>query len=364
MSVRGFVAASLMLSLFTRTGSSQFQQTESPEFLKDGSLKFFLRAPDANAVYLTGGFVPDGKTAMTKDAEGIWSVTIPPLEPDIYGYKFEVDGVSIVDPMNYDGRLGRWHESLLFVRGETPRLYEEQNVPRGTVHIHAYESNSLEALRRVRVYTPPGYRADAETPYPVVYLLHGYGDYEGSWSEVGRADVIADNLIAAGAIVPSVIVMPKGHTHPSELTSRTGPLSDRGFADDLLNDIMPLVEREYAVSTDREKTAIVGLSMGGGHALNIGLKNLDEFAWIGGFSSAAPTEGLDESFADAKRHPEQLKLLWIGIGRDDFLFERNEQFRSWLDESGIPYTPHITDGGHTWAIWRDYIAEFLPLLFK
>ena len=362
MDVRPLALASCLFGLVSPVASAQQEgPPPSPDVHADRTVTFRLDAPNAAEVKLSAAFVADGEVAMERDPDGPWVITVGPLEPDIHGHKFVVDGLAIVDPKNRDGRLGRWPESLFLLRGDTPRAYELQGAPQGVIHVHGYTSAPLGLTRRLRVYTPPGYTPDEA--YPVVYLLHGFGDDDSSWTALGRANVIADNLIAAWKIEPMVIILPHGHAAPADMTVRDWIGPREGFEIDLLGDILPLVAARYSVDTSAERTAVVGLSMGGRQALSAGLTHLDTFGWIGGFSSAVPDGPLDQTFADLLTRPAKPKLLWIGCGTDDFLYERNTEFLAWLDEHDIPHTAHISEGGHAWPVWRAYLEAFLPLLF-
>jgi len=216
------------------------------------------------------------------------------------------------------------------------------------------------------VYTPPGY-TDGSTPLPVVYLKHGFGDGPSAWTAVGQAHVIADNLIAEKKIGPMLIVMPWGHVKSPRFVKDRPALAgnDDGVEKELLQDIIPFVESHYRAAKSPDRRAIVGLSMGGGQSLKTGLTHLDLFHWIGGFSSGTPEGDLDAVFPnlkdDASKH---LRLLWIGIGKEDVLLQRNEQFRAWLQQKGIAHEWTVSDGGHQWPVWRTYLGTFLPLLFK
>ncbi|MAF11068.1 esterase [Candidatus Poribacteria bacterium] len=363
MHARSLVFASCLFGMVARGGSAQWEEPPmSPEIHADRTATFRLAAPNASEVTLSASFVEGGKAAMERDEDGVWALTVGPLAPDIYGYSLDVDGLSVLDLANHGGRLGRWPESLFLVRGDTPRAYEQGDAPRGVVHVHRYASESLGMIRGLHVYTPPGYSPDVT--YPVLYLLHGYGDTDTGWTTLGRAHIIADNLLAAGKIGPMVIVMPHGHAAPADLTVDDWRGPRGGFETDLLADILPFISANYSVATDVERTGIVGLSMGGGQSLRVGLTQLDTFGWIGGFSSATPEEDLEEAFADALSRPDRPRLLWIGCGTDDFLYERNTAFLAWLSENDVPHTAHISGGGHSWSVWRSYLEEFLPLVFR
>ena len=347
-----------------------FGQIVSPEVHADRTVTFRLDAPQAGKVLVQGlsGVEPQ---ALVKNANGVWEATIGPLAPELYSYKFSVDGAEMMDPHNRLVKKWLTVENLVEVPGDPPLLHEQQRVPHGVVHHHTYYSQTAECERGVCVYTPPAYRANDTDQYPMLVLMHGYGDDESAWLEAGRAHWIADNLIAQGKVIPLVMAMPYGHPLP---LAKSGTFDDYAvrnvvaMEDDLMHDLLPLLENQYRLKDDRLQRAIVGLSMGGGQSLTIGLKNLDRFAWIGGFSSATPSGDVDQQFAgllrDVSTTNEQLKLLWIGCGKEDFLLERNEQFHTWLSEKTINHHYRLTEGGHDWMVWRKYLAEVLPQLFR
>lgn len=335
----------------------------SSEVQADRRVTFRLRAPKASSVSVEVQFA-QGPQAMTKGDDGVWSVTLGPAEPDIYEYSFVVDGLQVSDPANSWLKFwGGAAKNLVEVPGEKPMFFEQQDVPHGTVHIHKYRSKSLGVTRGLYVYTPPGYETSKDTKYPALYLLHGMGDTEDTWTVVGRANVIADNLIAQGKARPMVIVMPYGHT-PSAPPDMRSIGRYEAFEKDLIEDAIPYVQKSYRVSADRKDRAIAGLSMGGGQSLTVGLGNVDLFGWVGAFSSAIPRpENLDGLLAEPKLINKQLNLLWIGCGRSDFLFDANQKFIERLKAENIKHVANISDGGHEWRVWRRYLNEFVPLLF-
>ena len=364
------VVASLTFVPLAHAQQQRAAAIVSPEVDAEKKVTFRLRAPKATQVTLASGELQAllGKLpAMTKDDKGVWSVTIGPVAPGIYDYDFQVDGLTITDPASkhvFGNREGS--RGYLEVPGETgkPRFDEWREVPHGAVTAHWYKSAANGTRRRIHVYTPPGYAKDSSKKYPVVYLLHGSGDNDSHWSLLGQANVIADNLIADEKAVPMIIVMPDGHVLPQGGAAR-GQQSRQGFEKDLLESVIPLVESEYRVETDAQHRAIVGLSMGGGQSLGVGLTHMDKFAWIGAFSAAAPgPEILKALKDDPKKANDQLKLLWIGIGKDDFLLARNHTFEAALKEATINHQYHETAGGHRWGVWRMYLNDFLPLLFR
>jgi enterochelin esterase-like enzyme len=341
-------------------------QIVSPEVKADRTVVFRLLAPKVTQAAVNGEF--GGRQPMTKDDSGLWSATVGPLDPDIYSYTFDVDGVQTVDPRNGYVKTGRSTTSLVQVPGESPTFYDAREIPHGAVTVQWYPSKSLGTLRRMHVYTPPGYDAARGAKLPVLYLLHGSGDDDSGWTWIGRANFIADNLIAEHKARPMVIVMPMGHAAPPPKPGEGAEAYIRNaaaFQDDLLKEVMPFVEKHYRVATDAAHTAIAGLSMGGGQSLAVGLKHPDRFAWIGAFSSGGNLRGkTDDLLADAKDMNQKLRLLWLACGKQDFLFKVNEQFDALLTERQITHEFHVTEGTHTWRLWRPYLREFLGKIFK
>lgn len=347
----------------------------SPEVHPDGKVTFRLYAPKAEKVLVNSGemqpFLKTASTALAKGDDGVWSVTVGTLPPGIYDYTFNIDGVNITDPSS-SNVFGNRQGSRGFVevpgpKGQ-PRLDEWRNVPHGSVTIQWYDSSASGTRRRLHVYTPPGYGKEPERKYTVLYLLHGSGDNDSHWMHIGRANVIADNLIAEGKAAPLVIVMPDGHVLPRP----AGPVDDKtrralrqAFDKDLLENVVPLIESTYRVRTDAGGRAVAGLSMGSAQALGVGLGHPDRFAWIGAFSGAISRD--DPVLAGLKANPakanEQLKLLWLAIGKEDSGLKNKQTLASALKDMGVRHEFRETDGAHRWSVWRNYLGEFLPRLF-
>jgi enterochelin esterase family protein len=354
----------------------QGPQVVSPEVKADRTVAFRILAPKAEAVKLSGGDIPGvGQGAeMTKNAEGVWEVTLGPIDAGAYRYNFNVDGVSVIDPRNpstSESNANTW--SLVYVPGSD--FMDTKDVPHGAVAEVTYYSKSLQKFRRMHVYTPAGYEL-GEGKYPVFYLLHGAFDCDDSWSSVGRAGFILDNLIAAKKAKPMVVVMPAGHTGP--FTFGRGGLPMDEFVKDFNGDILPYIEKNYRVHTDRANRAVAGLSMGGAHTLSIAFPQLEKFAYVGVFSSGVfgiaggmggapqgPTweeqnkEKLDN--ADLKK---DLKLVWFATGKEDFLVETSRATVAMLKKHGFDVVYNETAGAHTWINWRNYLNEFAPQLFQ
>jgi enterochelin esterase family protein len=340
----------------------------SPEVLQDGRITFRVLAPNAHAVAVKGlRHLP--AQPMVKDADGVWSVTVGPFSPDLYSYVFDVDGATFTDPHNRRTKEWLSNESLVEVTGATPALWAWQNVPHGVVRRHVIPSVVRGGPVAIQVYTPPGYARHEGHPYPVLYLLHGFGDEETAWTTVGRANVIADNLIAAHQAVPMIIVMTNGHPVPipAKRGSDYGERNNDAMAREMLGTVIPFVESTYAVLRDPSVRAIAGLSMGGGQSLEIGLGHPELFGWVGAFSSATPPGNWDGQFAallaaEAKKSGAP-RLIWIGVGREDGLLERDSKFEAWLGDRQVPHEWHVTAGGHEWPVWREYLGDLLPKLY-
>jgi len=348
----------------------------SPEIAADRHVTFRILAPKAQEVLLSGSDIPGvGRGAsMTKDPNGVWEVTLGPIDSGAYRYNFNVDGVSVIDPRNpsnSESNNNTW--SLVYVPGAD--FMDTKDVPHGAVAEVTYYSKSLKRFRRMHIYTPPGYELGG-SKYPVFYLLHGASDSDDSWTSVGRAGFIMDNLIAAGKAKPMLVVMPAGHTSPFRFGG-SRPAVDE-FSQDFCNDLQPYVEKHYRVYTDRQHRAMAGLSMGGGQTLNIGFANLEDFAYLGVFSSgifslgrrssqeqSGPTwEEQNKEKLDNAELKKGLKLVWFATGKEDFLLETSRNTVELLKKHGFDVVYKETDGAHTWINWRNYLNEFALQLFQ
>ena len=348
----------LAAALVTQMAAAQRRQRIiSPEIKPGRMVLFRFHAPQAHLVCISVEYV-DGLRPLQLGENGIWSITLGPFEPELYSYSFVVDGVRTVDPRNAAIKIGTGTtHSLLDIPGEPPLFYDERPVARGTVHLHRYDSKSLGVTRGLNVYTPPGYFEDQGAAFPVLYLLHGAGDNERGWSTIGRANVILDNLIAENKAVPMIVVMPDGHAPRIEEI-------ENSFAVDLLEEIIPFVEAHYRVKTDAGSRALAGLSMGGFQTLDIGIGHLDLFNWLGVFSG-----GINDGYAETHggyldSANQKLSLFWVGIGKTDFLWARNENLLSLLRGKDVNHISHTSEGGHTWKNWRAYLHTFYQLLFN
>ena len=342
---------------------------DSPIIHPDRTVTFNLRAPHAQKVELSGQFL-NGNRPMQKDEEGVWSVTVGPVEPNLYPYHFVADGVAVADPSNAEVFPNeRFKASLVDVPADEPALHAVHEVPHGEVSYLFYHSKRLNRARPLVVYTPPGYR-ESQAKYPVLYLVSGTTDTEETWFRAGRANFILDNLIAQQKAVPMVIVMPYGNMLMGTPRPHTPQAADmyRAFGDELLDQIVPLVETRFRVQADRDHRAIAGFSRGGGQSLFTAFAHPDKFGWVASYAAYLTPDACDTHFAplvsrsdNARAH---FQLLWLGVGRDDFLFREATTFEQFLTERNIQHESLVTDGGHTWMNARHYLAETLQKFFR
>jgi len=349
------------------------QAVRSPEVLPDRRVTFRLLAPKATEVSVAGEFKAASQAIpMEKDEKGLWSVTIGPLEPEIYNYNFTIDGVRTIDPNNPNVKTGSTPTtimSIVEVRGDEPAFYDGAAVPHGVVHERWYQSKSLGKLRRLLVYLPPDYEHNRSAKYPALYLLHGANADENAWTRLGRANLILDNLLVAGKAKAFVVIMPFGYGVPPG-SAAPGGAPNRNlelFSRDLIQDVIPFIEAEYRIYNDRDHRAIAGLSMGGNEALTIGLTHLELFSRVAGFSAAIRPTGLDKTFTDVIANPEQtnrkLHLLWVSCGTEDGLLAANQSFSAFLKQHNIQHQFRTSAGEHTWIVWRRNLRDIAPLLF-
>ncbi len=361
MTLRTFMLL-VMMCLSTTAWGQRRGPTQSPEVAADGSVTFRMRAAQADAVALVAQWTKDS-IPLVKDDDGLWQVKLDSVPAGVWEYSFRVDDMTLLDPSNPAIKPMRSpRTSILHIPGQPPLIHDFQPVPHGTLHLHSYHSKSLDKLRELVVYTPPGYADDDQQKFPTLYLQHGSGDNQATWTVHGKAHWILDNLIAAGRAKPMVLVMMDGHASPANAeASRRNDY----FADDLLQDVMPWVEANYRVIPDAEHRAIVGLSMGGSQSLGIGLAHADKFSWVGGFSAAIPGDAVvAAALDDSQTTNARLNLLWIACGKDDFLLECNKEFIEQLKSKGVEHQWYLTEGNHSWPVWRGYLADILPQLFQ
>ena len=372
----------------------------SPEIHPDRTVTFRLLAPKATEVTLNGSWDNGTNLKMTKDDAGVWSTTIGPLAPQLWGYWFTVDGVKALDPGNAETqRDGARYDNLLMISGSESEWWDFRDVQHGTVQAVWYPSPTLKlASRRMMVYTPPGYETNNQK-YPVLYLLHGGGD-EDAWLTMGRANIIMDNLIAAGKAKPMIVVMPNGNATqtvsqgfgygptPARQTvqapapppvqaeqataGRAGGAGGRGgapqpyagsYPESLVKDVIPFVEKRFRVLAAKDDRAIAGLSMGGGHTLAATNNNPGAFAYIGVFSSGPQV--IDEAFQKqiAAVKAGGVKFYWLGAGTTDMARERTVKLSELVKNEGFNTTYREIPGRHYWFLWRDFLVQYAQIAF-
>ncbi len=390
------IAALILFSAVTFAQQALFGggQIVSPEVKADHTVTFRIQAPAADSVQITGDFLPPmkmktqwgvvdvpGKANLVKDDKGVWSFTSQPLESDLYSYTVIVDGFKTTDPSNvYIIRDVASVFNVFIVGGGKGDLYQVSKVPHGSVTRRWYDSPGNGMQRRMTVYTPYGYETSKEK-YPVLYLLHGMGGDEEAWIALGRTSQILDNLIAQGKAKPMIVVMTNGNVAqeaaPGESSlgyakpSMQLPNTMDGKFEETFPDVIKFIESNYRVKAEKSGRAIAGLSMGGYHSLHISRYYPNTFDYVGLFSAAIipndkATSDVYKNF-DASLEAQMkngYKLYWIGIGKADFLYKANEEYRAKLDKIGMKYTYVETEGGHTWTNWRVYLSQLTPLLFK
>lgn len=352
-----------MLAILTVSEAQGHEPPESPQVLEDRRVVFRYEDASAKEVKLKG--IHRTMAEMKRGPKGVWSVTVGPMDPGLYDYSFMVDGEQVIDPSNPSVKPEMNPDtSLLEITTKTPLFYQWAEVPHGAIHLQSYFSKSLKRLRRLRVYTPPDYDQNSSRQFPVLYLFHGTGDTEATWTEFGHAHLILDNLIAAGKAVPMILVMPDGH---ADLQEEEGDHKANfiKFEADVLGSVLPFVESNYRTIATPTGRAINGLSMGGMQSLDLGLNHPDQFAYVGGMSAYVPyPDELLEKALKNRNLNEELKLLWISIGKDDFLLNDAESFHKLLLKHDIQVKWTLTAGSHEWPVWREYLRDFAPLLFR
>lgn len=353
--------------------SSNVPGAEYPRIDAEGRGLFQIKAPEALHVQVN---LPQGHYDLTKDSEGVWSVTTPPLEPGFHYYAFRVDGAMVFDPGSHAFYGAGRHGSGIEVPEPGVDFYALKDVPHGDVRFRSYFSTITGQWRQCLIYTPPGYDTDRDQRYPVLYLQHGSYEDETSWYFQGRANLILDNLIAGKKSVPMIIVMDNCYAafpdaDPSDRRSGTA-----AFPEVMVREIIPMIDAGFRTIADREHRAVAGLSMGGNMAFRVVVPNLDTFANIGSFSgtmngiSGEPLDHrtfADGAFADGQAFNEKMDVLWIGMGtmEPEIFPVAIGAFRKMLEDAGIEYIYRESEGTrHEWLTWRRALHDFAPRLFR
>lgn len=363
----------------------------SPEIHGNNTVTFRFKAPKAVRVQLTGDFLPVQKNAkfeapgivdLKEGQEGVWEYTTPePLKPELYSYSFIVDGLRVNDPANvYLIRDVSTLTNVFIIGGDRADFYKVNPVPHGTVSRVWYDSPALGLERRMTVYTPAGYETGGKR-YPVLYLLHGMGGDEEAWISLGRTAQILDNLIAQDKAKPMIVVMPNGNASQEAAPGESSrgmvpptmqlPKTMEGSYEQAFPEIVKFIDKNYRTIKSKSGRAIAGLSMGGFHSLHISKQYPDMFNYVGLFSAAImPNKEASSPIYENMEGKLKVQfdknpaLYWIAIGKTDFLYKANEEYRKLLDKKGYKYTYYESDEGHIWRNWRIYLTEFVPMLFR
>jgi len=376
----------LMLAPVLCAQQSPPQRIISPEVLPDHRITFRISAPKASDVVLRFSEGKPQSHSLTKGENGVWSVTIGPVDPEIYTYSFLIDGVKAIDLANPMAKIGGSIDaSVVDVPGDPPRFDQVQEVPHGSVNIHTYPSAVSKVQRGLYVYVPPDYYTQPAKRFPVLYLWHGGGGAEQDWSRDGRAGVILDNLIAGKKAVAMLIVMPNnvpGTPAPGVPSgAQPVPATGAGGANypmlrrELLEEIIPFVAKHYRTIENREARAMAGLSAGGGTTLNVGLTSLDSFAWIAEFSSGifGGVAGYGQFdidkiapgfYKDPAATNKKIKLFYMSCGDDDPRMPFQKKALADFQSHQIKVTFASFPGAHEWKVWRHSLADLAPRLFR
>ncbi len=372
----------IAMSSFAQQQLGQRPRVKSPVINADGTVTFNLYAPSAQRVSVNGDFeeIHGKRQDMTKQENGVWTVTTEALNPELYSYSLSVDGQRFIDPGNsYVNRDISTLSNIFIVTksvDDKGHLYSVNDVPHGTLSRVWYDSPTLGQQRRMTVYLPAAY--DGKKSFPVMYLLHGHGGDETAWGDLGRASQIMDNLIAEGKCVPMIVVMPNGNPtcnaapgwwHEGMYTPDGNAFRDRGAKasmEESFMDIVNFIDSHYKTIAKRSGRAVTGLSMGGGHTFGISRMYPETFDYYGLQSAAARIPQDRGKFDEqmARLFNSKPKLYWIAIGKEDFLIQGNTQLRQYLDSKGYPYEYYENDGGHIWRNWRIYLTLFAQKIFK
>ncbi len=383
---RALGLSTLLVALVAAIPGSQAQERPdpivSPDIGADHAVTFRIRAPKAAEVLVSASVgtlnpKPTGTTKaapdqwnmpMQKGADGVWTLSIGPLEPEIYRYVFLVDGMRALDLANPNVNAGGaipW--SYFEIAGDPPRFDEVRDVPHGSFQFRTYRVSESKALHTVVIYVPPDYDRNPGRKFPVLYLFHGGGDSQEGWMRLGHVAAIEENLLAEHKVRPMLVVMPYGDI-PGDATALA---AIEAFGRELFGDVMPIIEKNYRVEANREGRAVAGLSMGAGQAFTLGLRNLDQIAWVAEFSAGAfgsPKFDLETQVPGLLKNPaavnQKLKLLFLGCGTEDTRYPPHLKLGQLLDQNGIHYEFHGTPGEHEWKVWRHLLAELMPKLFQ
>ena len=360
-------------ALAAQPAPSNVRGSEYPKIDSERRVTFRVRAPNAKSVAVAGRAEDSGMNgnkpyAMTRGGNGVWLVTTDPVRPGFHYYELIIDGWRGNDPASetYFG----WGQPTSGLEVPDPALdfYSAKDVPHGEVRNLWYRSEVTGALRRVVVYTPPDYDRQPDQRHPVLYLQHGAGESERAWTAQGKLNFILDNLLAEGNAKPMIVVMENGYAAKAGSTPAAEARGNEAFGELVVRDLVPLVDAAFRTLADRDHRAIAGLSMGAGQALQVGLGNLDLFAYIGALSGGTRSFDPKTSFGGVLAEPghvnDRIRLLWIGHGTEDRGYGSGKSFHEALVAGGIRHVWFEAAGSHEWQVWRKHLYNLAPRLFR
>lgn len=358
------------MQLFGFAQEAKIPVYTSPIINADRTVVFNIYAPKAENVILLGSIQPVG-IPMIKGENGLWTVTIGPITPEIYHYQFDIDGAKISDMKNQSPYPWLESKSELIIPGTPALLHELSDVPHGTLHDHIYHSQAINGPNSVRIYTPPNYNPNDEKKYPVLFLLHGFGEKVSFWSDFGKINLIADNLIFQNKIIEPIIVMPNGDPNEAEYYKFfTSEVDGNAWMEknmetlnnDLNHDLIPFLKSHYKMKSDQASMAITGSSMGGIQAVLLGVKNAPKFGWVIGLSTSL---NIPPFSLEKRVDVNSLNLFQLNIGKKDaWGIKQSNKVHDWLLENEMNHEYLVSKGGHDWDVWREDMIALLPKLFR
>ena len=366
--MKRFFCLVFLVCLATAMVAQEQPRLVSPEVSADRKVTFRLRAPGAAEVLLSGDWMGrQPPVVLVKGDNGVWSTTVGPMEPNLYTYGFIVDGVRASDPSCRCSltSAARFSSSRFVITGDTPQIWESQNRPPGTLHHERFLSKQQQRMRRFVVYTPPGYEPGGSRRYPVLLLLPGTPGDEHDWTSGGGfAEVMFDNMIAQGQMVPMIVVV-----HASDVLEN-GRRDDnlKVFEPIIVEELVPILKKLYRVESQPRAWAIAGLSLGGEFALAVGLRHPELFRTVASLSGSLVPASFDSRFGQALVNSDRIardyRLIWVGCGSEDIFFGGAQAFAARLDAAKIPHTFRTYGGAHVMPVFRHELADLLPLLFR
>ena len=372
-----FKHASSQVPEGTKAAPTNIRATDCPCIYADNRVLFRVTAPEAAKVQVDLGKLYE----MKKDDKGVWTVTTDPQDPGFHYYSLVIDGFRFADPASESfygtGRMA----SAVDIPETGVDFYAIKDVPHGEIRSRNYFSKTMNAWRNVNIYTPPGYDNDTRTSYPVLYIQHGGGEDERGWAVQGKTNLILDNLIAEKKAVPMIVVIANGNVTRPGATGGGGGYNDAAmtaFKEEMFENVIPFIEKNYRVKQGVASRAIAGLSMGGGQAFYTGLRNTDMFSHVGIFSTGLfgginrqpnaaafdPEATIPGLLTKAQTFNSKLKVFYISVGEQDPRIEATKKLIDTFKSKGLNVAFASFPGGHEWQVWRKSLHDFTQKLFK